>query len=344
LGFTPALYAFFSNASTTSQTVTGNSPAGNSYSQVVNYMTGPLISAYANNHYGCQSVDKIPLEEFGGSGTAGAHWEQRVIGDEFMGGYINPVMPISVLTLAFLEDMGWYKANFSAAEYWGWGKDQGCSFVSGRCEAVWPNNADYWCTSSTTSPRCSADRRGKGVCTVSKYTSALPAYYQHFSDPTRGGGSGSEALDYCPSTQIYSNRYCEDTNQLESGKADVYATGSRCFPVADSTGGLSNGAATCLRHNCSSSTTLKVEYGGKWYTCPTNGGGLRVGGDYVLCPSAALLCRGITLVDYASMPFPPNQGQTRDDGGLTLPDFFGAADRSVCFVLINFILVLLAIM
>jgi len=206
LGFTPSLYPFYTYANTTSQTLTGTSPAGNAYSQKINYLTGPTISAKANSHFGCTTLSAIPLEEYGGHGTAGAHWEQRIVGDEYMSGFSNPVMPISILTLALFEDMGWYKANYSAAEYWGWGKDQGCAFVTNRCEEVWPNNPAYWCSAPSSTSRCSADRKGKGVCNLAQWTGLTP-YYQHFSDATLGGTDGSQALDYCPSTRIFSNRY-----------------------------------------------------------------------------------------------------------------------------------------
>jgi hypothetical protein len=40
---------------------------------------------------------------------------------------------VSAVTLAVMEDMGHYKANYTAAQCMRWGKAQGCDFVSSRC-------------------------------------------------------------------------------------------------------------------------------------------------------------------------------------------------------------------
>jgi hypothetical protein len=31
------------------------------------------------NHYNCSTLNGVELEDYGGGGTAGAHWEQRVM-------------------------------------------------------------------------------------------------------------------------------------------------------------------------------------------------------------------------------------------------------------------------
>ena len=43
----------------------------------------------------------------------------------------NPVF--SALTMAFLEDTGWYKVDYSIAETYTFGKDQGCNFLYESC-------------------------------------------------------------------------------------------------------------------------------------------------------------------------------------------------------------------
>lgn len=44
----------------------------------------------------------------------------------------NPVY--SRLTLALMEDTGWYKANYSMAQDLSWGKNLGCDFVLKSCK------------------------------------------------------------------------------------------------------------------------------------------------------------------------------------------------------------------
>ena len=70
----------------------------------------------------------------GGSGTAGSHWEKRLVANEFMNPQVadNPVL-FSALTLALFEDTGWYKPNYGAAQHLPWGYKQGKS-IKRRCE------------------------------------------------------------------------------------------------------------------------------------------------------------------------------------------------------------------
>ncbi len=89
-------------------------------------------------------------------------------------------MVISGLTLSLFEDMGWYNVNRSQAEYYGWGKGLGCSFIQSKCEISWPNFTSYWC--SSTSNGCTGDRLGKGKCAVVTYGTALANKYQHFTN------------------------------------------------------------------------------------------------------------------------------------------------------------------
>jgi hypothetical protein len=52
-------------------------------------------------------VGPVPLEQYGGRGTADQHWNDRVFGDELMTGWLTRgVSPISALTLAGLQDVG----------------------------------------------------------------------------------------------------------------------------------------------------------------------------------------------------------------------------------------------
>ncbi len=60
----------------------------------------------------------VPVENTGGSGTAGGHWRETVFGRELMTGYAEPAgttMPISRLTVGSLQDIG-YTVDYSAAD------------------------------------------------------------------------------------------------------------------------------------------------------------------------------------------------------------------------------------
>ena len=59
------------------------------------------------NIWGCSS-NAPPIEQDGGPGTKGAHWDEGCMRNEFMTGYVNGNMqnPVSLLTMANLDDMG----------------------------------------------------------------------------------------------------------------------------------------------------------------------------------------------------------------------------------------------
>ena len=42
----------------------------------------------AKKYYNCPNIDGVELEEYGGSGTAGSHWEARILLGEYMNGVI----------------------------------------------------------------------------------------------------------------------------------------------------------------------------------------------------------------------------------------------------------------
>jgi hypothetical protein len=58
----------------------------------------------------------VESEDTGGTGTAGSHWEGRKFYSELMIGTAFGSGSISPVSLAALEDMGWYWANMSLAE------------------------------------------------------------------------------------------------------------------------------------------------------------------------------------------------------------------------------------
>jgi hypothetical protein len=46
----------------------------------------PTVVQVAREHFGCQDLDGVELEDGGSSGTAGSHWEKRILQNEFMTG------------------------------------------------------------------------------------------------------------------------------------------------------------------------------------------------------------------------------------------------------------------
>ncbi len=76
---------------------------------------GPQATAEYNSIFGLSSPS-VPVENNGGPGTAGSHWEESVFDNELMTGYINgTVIPLSRVTAAQFADLG-YQVNLDAAD------------------------------------------------------------------------------------------------------------------------------------------------------------------------------------------------------------------------------------
>jgi hypothetical protein len=57
----------------------------------------------------------VPLADTGGPGTHSGHWRESIFGDELMTGYVDMKMPLSRMSIAAFEDMG-YDVDYSQAD------------------------------------------------------------------------------------------------------------------------------------------------------------------------------------------------------------------------------------
>jgi hypothetical protein len=66
-------------------------------------LTTPHVKEFARNHFGCNTLNGVELEDGGGSGTQGSHWEQRLALNELMAGVQLWGVTLSNMTLALLQ-------------------------------------------------------------------------------------------------------------------------------------------------------------------------------------------------------------------------------------------------
>jgi len=298
MGFSSGFYQSYRDPSTgaaypgygTKQiTKTGTTPSGTSWTKQVQTLTTPRMLALAQKHYNCPTLQGVELEDYGGSGTAGSHWELRMVQNEYMAGYINSLMPVSYLTMSLFEDMGWYSVDYTKAEYWTWGKGQGCDWATQPCQNSW-TGAGYFCTSST-QKGCTADRQAKGSCYVGDWGQALPAYYQHFSNPQIGGGN--PAADFCPFTDY--THFCRNISETADPTVyEQFGSDSLCWEIGANAQQLNQ--EICYNHRCVDQA-LQVQINNNWVSCPANGGTVSVPAinGVVNCPSSYLVCGSVEL-------------------------------------------------
>ncbi|XP_063706190.1 leishmanolysin-like peptidase [Culicoides brevitarsis] len=287
LGFSVSLYAFFrdekGNPRTKRKSDTGK-PKLNEQSQIhqwdettiktivrekwsvrsgyinrtINMMVTPKVREEARRHFNCSKLEGAELEDQGGEGTALTHWEKRILENEAMTGTHTQNPVFSRITLALMEDSGWYKANYDMASDLSWGKNLGCDFAMRSCKD-WIHlnhkkgkSSHPFCSKVKTDPlqtECTEDRNSVALCNLVKHEHPLPLQYQNFdklSHVQSGhedhyGGSVSLA-DHCPYIQEFTWRsknvvvrgsQCQfEDNNPKSEKnfaLEKYGSHSKCF-------------------------------------------------------------------------------------------------------------------
>lgn len=193
--------------------VFGEDANGSRFASIVT----PKVRTIARNQFDCQSLEGARLENqpTRAESCAGDHWDERMFYPEALTAVISPTANIlSSLTLALMEDSGWYRANYTSSRSNPWGLGVGCAFVnqpclvqgsSGRTEV--PSYGEGFFCTSVQQRGCSAEHTHKMACTVIDYNFNLPIQlpdpqYQYF--PDEPGKGGPRQADYCP---LYGSTY-----------------------------------------------------------------------------------------------------------------------------------------
>ena len=173
------------------------------------YINSERVLQKARQHFNCPTIEGIQLENQGGEGSAGAHWEARYMLGDYMISTEYSEMVISDITLAFFEDTGFYKVNYYTGGLFRFGKNQGCKFFEKECVTKNGKKTDFsneFCTEAGLD-FCSSGHLSKGACYIAKYSEILEPKFRHYSDESIGGFS---AVDYCPVSYPF---FDEDLNE-----------------------------------------------------------------------------------------------------------------------------------
>eukprot|EP00957_Ditylum_brightwellii_P035242 2672707-Ditylum_brightwellii.AAC.1 len=88
------------------------------------------------NHFNCQTLKGAKLENQPTSidSCSGSHWDERLFFSEIMGPIFSGLTDIlSPLTLAVMEDTGWYEVSYEGTHFSPYGHGLGCDFVNEDC-------------------------------------------------------------------------------------------------------------------------------------------------------------------------------------------------------------------
>lgn len=184
-----------------------NDATGRRYAWIVT----PKVQTVVRNQFDCSKMLGAPLENqpTRSESCTGDHWDERLFYPEALSGVISPTTNIlSSLTLALMEDSGWYKANYTNSRMSPWGLGAGCAFVDGHClvtneeqQTVVPEYGKGFFCNNEGLKGCSSEHTHKLSCTILDYSlyedQLFPQEpFSYFDeDPAKGG---PRQADFCP--------------------------------------------------------------------------------------------------------------------------------------------------
>jgi len=288
LVFNPSL--FYRLGMSTTTTIVNNN--------TITLINSPKVLEKAREHFGCNSLEGVPLENQGLAGSAGSHWEARyMLGDYMIStDYLDNV--ISDISLALFEDSGYYKVKYYSGDLFKFGKNKGCDFIKNKCIVNGTPSFEEFCVSPD-QPLCSPSRITKGECKIYRFDS-IPEEYQYFSDPKIGGFS---VADYCPisyrstDNNDYYPTSCHSGTPRYSEYGERIGNNSFCFissliPTYNLDLNITT-HAICYRTGCKKNTKQVTVYiGSSSVDCPINGGNVTFSGfkGRIICPKYSDLC------------------------------------------------------
>ena len=252
----------------------------------------------------------------------GSHWDEMLYYTEIMGAvFSSGVNILSPLTLALLEDSGWYRANYES-EYVMismFGHGAGCDFIENNCldsngdvpevfREQFCNNpisvsAGGQINPSESGPQtCDPSHTQKAYCdlvntnevnqigkTGANLEPAPPKF--QYTDPNYRPYIFTTA-DYCPVPHLdpqscieFNGRSSVTDEQLDAG--EYYGVDSRCVETDGS-----RDYSLCLKTRCNPTVgKVLLLADGQWRTCDYDGQTHSLSdGIRIMCPKAALVC------------------------------------------------------
>lgn len=294
LGFDPHAFSHFRDERKRRRARVIDQAMDEKLGRIVTRVVLPRVIMHSRHHYGAFSMNftGLELEDGGGRGTSGSHWEKRLLMNEIMTGSVDTRSAVSKMTLALLEDSGWYRANYSIADHLDWGSNQGIEFITSPCNH-W--KGAYHCNTTQFSG-CTYNREAEGYCPIVNYSGDLPQWARYFPQANKGGQSS--LADYCTYFVAYSDGSCMDTNSARAPDrmlGEVRGSKSRCMTSSLVRSGFVRGSSTqgngCYQHRCINNL-LEVAVDGAWKTCPEAGGPIQFPGfsGELICPAYHELC------------------------------------------------------
>lgn len=283
-------------------------------------VTTQRVQQVVRNQFDCQRLRGARLEtQPTATSCFGSHLDERLYFSELMGAIYTDSMVLSALTLAFLEDSGWYQANYTNAGISPFGHRAGCNFVENDCivNGKVPDYAEgFFCdTPLGVTPDgtpliylettlCDPSRRKKAACDLIDRSNLavdllygdpaeVPAKYSYFEDENLGAAQMPLA-DFCPVPAMMLQD-CRDDNN--SGEFEEFGDSSFCYTslFRDAFGRRRPYGPLCLKTSCNAQDrSIEISKDGRTVTCGENDHGERVqlprSSLQITCPRFEVVC------------------------------------------------------
>jgi leishmanolysin len=262
-------------------------------------LTTPTVKTLAQKAFGCSDLEGVELEDAGGVGTVGSHWEKRVMFNDFMIGDIGPTDIIySDISFGILQDSGWYTVNWDYTQSIVYGKGKGCQFLDEKCVYDGVAQFDEFCTDSSSESKCDYLRLNKGYCTKFNLKNDVLSSFNYFNDPKIG--NIDQLIDYCPIVKSFDYGNCRGVGSeptlLDKGSGETVGINSRCIEhtLLDSsysyTSQYRQSRPGCFQVSCSRSLYSIIIDGDSYPCAPGKSIQIRNYNGYIDCPRYEEVC------------------------------------------------------
>ncbi|KAM4536280.1 ciliated left-right organizer metallopeptidase [Odontesthes bonariensis] len=346
LGFSKDLFSTWRRCPSSSQADAKCSPRGkvthSDGSKQMRIYTPSIVSALQRHLVSTDPDLGGPLENLDASAdTLSSHWESRVLQGSIMAAVLGPSATVRIdpVTLAALQDTGWYSVNLSQAQSLVWGDGEGATF--GSLSTCRDNSSSFFCTGSGLG--CHFLHLHKGECQTDPYLEGCRIYkpLKNQSECWKKENSGWSAE--------------------ENGSGEVFGFDSRCFfsslirqmDQSDLVPFSSSVEGRCYRYRCTGPNRYQIQVSGsEWADCPA-GGTTEIKGYHgsVFCPDRRLclypdvtppLEPGNPPLNFTSSGPLQTLAQNKTWASLRLPEG-GAVAPALCFAAaVGFLAALLA--
>lgn len=233
----------------------------------------PLVLAAARKHFNCPTLAAMPVENDGGAGSVGSHWETQVVLDEMMApSSISGDHPrLSAMTVAVLLETRWYTGVAGwedevehAVPYGRWA---GCPHATMSVCSANPNLG--WCARDIEMDQPTAVAAGlsQGQTIAVPPTAAAEAC--SWDGMQKGGCLDGSLYEWsrCGWRIGYANRFCTSPSTPVSVTGEAMGPSSRCLGGRLGRVGstvVSNGFCFVHRSACGDSITQLVPPSDNW--------------------------------------------------------------------------------